>query len=343
MTQTGVLAAQSATYGGGIPSPSISEIMLGPVPLRAYALAIIVGIVLGAWIGSRRYAARGGDPDVLVDMLLYAVPAGIIGARFYHVFTSPERYFGQNGRLIDVVKIWEGGLGIWGAIPAGALVAWWYLHRKGLRFSTLADALAPGILVAQAVGRLGNYFNQELYGGPTDLPWGLQIDNPPVEFAAGTLFHPTFLYELVWNLAAALLLVWWDRRRRLGNGQVFWLYVVFYSLGRGWIEMLRIDDATIIGGLRLNVWTSIILFVLGAAFYVRSRRLHPEREPSPTFDADADDRGLIDHDSQVVSDRANDFISHHKTPEEPSDSALDQGADPKTEGQTPTDSGESSR
>ncbi|QGH69187.1 prolipoprotein diacylglyceryl transferase [Pseudactinotalea sp. HY158] len=270
----------------GIPSPTQGVWHLGPVPIRAYAIAILAGIALGAWIAIRRYRARGGPENTVVDAMFWAVPAGIIGARLYHVFSSPDAYFGPDGDLVRALYIWEGGLGIWGAIPAGGLAAWLFLRHRGLRLDTFADALAPGILVAQAVGRLGNYFNQELFGSPTTLPWGLQISDGTLaaqglDFPPGTLFHPTFLYELLWNLAAAGVLVWLDRRFRLGHGRVFWSYVALYTLGRGWIETLRIDQAEHVLGLRLNVWTAILVFAFAVTMVVVIGRRHRGRELGP--------------------------------------------------------------
>lgn len=269
----------------GIPSPAQSVWYLGPVPLRAYAIAILLGIALGGWLGARRYRDRGGPDAVLIDALMWAVLAGIVGARIYHVVSSPAAYFGPQGNPVAALYIWEGGLGIWGAIPAGALAAWLYLRSKGLRLSTFADSLAPGILIAQAIGRIGNYFNQELFGASTELPWGLQISDSVLAaqgltYPPGTLFHPTFLYELLWNLAAAGVLILLDRRLRLGHGRVFWLYVAFYSLGRMWIEMLRIDAAQQILGMRLNVWVSIATLVFALVMFVVLRK-KGERETSP--------------------------------------------------------------
>lgn len=257
----------------GIPSPAEHTWYLGPLPLRAYAIAILVGGILAYVILTRRYRERGGPVEKVGDVVVWAVVLGILGARIYHVITSPDRYFGPDGEVWRVLLIWEGGLGIWGAIALGAVGAWIGLRRAGLRFAPFADALAPGLLVAQAVGRIGNYFNQELYGGETTLPWGLQIDAHP-----GVLFHPTFLYELVWNLLAALVLVWADRRFRLGHGRVFLLYVVLYTAGRGWIEAMRIDEAQLIGGLRLNVWTSIIVGLAALVAFVVVGRRHPGRD-----------------------------------------------------------------
>lgn len=268
--------------------------------MRAYALAILVGIVVALVMTQRRWKERGGDPDQVLEITFWAVPFGIVGGRIYHVITSPDAYFGEGGEPLRAFAIWEGGLGIWGAVALGAVGAWIGCRKQGVRLDSFADALAPGLLVAQAIGRLGNWFNQELFGGPTTLPWGLQVDDAVAIAAghpAGTLFHPTFLYEMVWNLAGAALLVWADRRFRLGRGRVFWLYVVVYTTGRLWIEMLRIDPAHGFLGLRINVWTSILVG-LGAlvAFVVVGRR-HPGREttllltpPSQQDDEQADEQ-----------------------------------------------------
>ncbi len=285
---------------GSIPSPSQGVWTIGVVPLRAYALAILTGIGVALWIARRRWVERGGDADTVLEVSFWAVPFGIVGGRLYHVVSSPDAYFGRGGDPWRAFAIWEGGLGIWGAIALGGLGAWIGCRRQGVRMPPFADALAPALLVAQAIGRLGNWFNQEIFGGPTTLPWGLEIDaaHLPAGAAVGTLYHPTFLYELVWNLAAAALLVYLDRRWRLGHGRVFWLYVLLYTAGRGWIEMLRIDTAHQVLGLRLNVWTSILVG-LGAlvAFVVVGRR-HPGRDtdlrrtPIVVQDEDAEDRSI---------------------------------------------------
>ncbi|HEX5331772.1 MAG TPA: prolipoprotein diacylglyceryl transferase [Cellulomonas sp.] len=263
-----------------IPSPSQGVWYLGPFPLRAYALAILLGIVAAVILTRRRWVERGGIADDVLEIVFWAVPFGIVGGRIYHVISSPDAYFGVGGHPWKAFAIWEGGLGIWGAIALGGVGAWIGCRRQGVRMPAFADAVAPGLLVAQAIGRLGNWFNQELFGGPTTLPWGLEIDDAhlPAGYASGTLFHPTFLYELLWNLAAAGVLIWLDRRFKLGHGQVFALYVVLYTSGRLWIEVLRIDPAHTIGPFRLNVWTSIVVG-LGAlvAFVVVSRR-HHDRE-----------------------------------------------------------------
>ncbi len=266
-----------------IPSPSEGVWHLGPFPIRAYALCIIAGIVAAVWIGERRWVARGGLPGQVGDIAIWAVPFGIVGGRLYHVITDYGNYFGDGKEPITALYIWQGGLGIWGAIALGALGAWIGGRRAGVKFLPLADALAPGILVAQAIGRWGNWFNQELFGRPTDLPWALEIPdvaNRPAGYEQFTTFHPTFLYECLWNLAVAALIVWADRRFRLGHGRVFALYVAGYCAGRGWIEYLRIDpvQGDDVFGLRLNVWTSIVLFVLAVAYFLWSAKRHPGRE-----------------------------------------------------------------
>lgn len=286
----------AAVVAAGIPSPSQGVWHLGPFPLRAYAFAILLGIVAAAVITRRRWAERGGDPETVLEIAYWAVPFGIVGGRIYHVISSPDAYFGPGGDPVRALFIWEGGLGIWGAIAFGAVGAWIGCRRHGVRLAPFADALAPGLLVAQAIGRLGNWFNQELFGGPTTLPWGLQIDEAhlPAGFEPGTLFHPTFLYELLWNLGAAALLVWLDRRFRLGHGRVFWLYVALYTAGRLWIEMLRIDPAETVLGLRLNVWTSVVVGVGALVAFVVVGRRHPGRDttllrtPPTTQDDEAD-------------------------------------------------------
>ncbi|HWS57066.1 MAG TPA: prolipoprotein diacylglyceryl transferase [Actinotalea sp.] len=294
---------------GSIPSPSESVWYLGPFPIRAYALAIMVGIVVAVWMTRRRWVERGGEADTVLEIVYWAVPFGILGGRLYHVISSPDAYFGPGGDPIKALYVWEGGLGIWGAIALGAVGAWIGARRQGVNVVVFADAAAPGLLVAQAIGRLGNWFNQELFGGPTTLPWGLEIDvaNPsfPDGLPADTLFHPTFLYEMVWNLAAAALLIWLDRRYRWGHGRVFWAYVMAYTAGRLWIEMLRIDPAHTILGQRLNVWTSIVVG-LGAlvAFVVVGRR-HPGRETTVLLPA----RGETAHDADAPADASSDGAS----------------------------------
>ncbi len=264
-----------------IPSPSVGVWWLGPFPVRAYALLIILGIVVAVWIGNKRYEARGGSPGVITDIAIWAVPFGIIGGRLYHVVTDWQLYFGPEGKgFLAALRIWDGGLGIWGAVMLGALGAWIGARRRGVALPPVADAIAPGIAIAQAIGRWGNYFNQELFGGPTSLPWGLQIDpwNRPAYLAQYETFHPTFLYESLWMVLVALVLIWADKRFTLGHGRVFALYVLLYCCGRVWIEALRVDPANTILGLRLNVWTSILVGLGALVYFVISAKLRPGRE-----------------------------------------------------------------
>jgi prolipoprotein diacylglyceryl transferase len=269
-----------AQLPASIPSPSNAVWQLGPIPVRAYALCILAGILVAIWVGNRRWIARGGAPGVVGDIAVWAVPFGIVGARLYHVATDWESYFGPGADPVVALKIWQGGLGVWGAIAMGALGGWIGAKRRGIPLPPLADALAPGIVLAQAIGRFGNWFNQELFGRPTDLPWGLEIDPEfrPDRYADVETFHPTFLYEALWCVAVALILVWADRRFRMGHGRVFALYVALYTLGRSYIETLRVDPAREVLGLRLNVWTSVVLFAGAVIYIVVSARMRPGRE-----------------------------------------------------------------
>ena len=262
-----------------IPSPDQGVWHLGPIPIRAYALCIIAGVVAAVWLGERRWVARGGRRGEIGDIALWAVPAGLIGARLYHVATDHDLYFGPGKDPVSALEIWNGGLGIWGAIAGGAFGAWLGCRRYGLRMRPLMDAVAPSLLLAQAIGRWGNYFNQELFGRPTDKPWGLEIDSThrPDGYRQYDTFHPTFLYEFLWNLGALGLVIYLDRKLRLGFGRCFALYVMAYCLGRGWIEHLRIDTVEYddVLGLRLNVWTSIVLFTAALVYFVVAGRRHP--------------------------------------------------------------------
>jgi prolipoprotein diacylglyceryl transferase len=276
-----------------IPSPGQGVWHLGPVPIRAYALCIIAGVVAAVWFGEKRWVARGGTSGEVGDIAIWGVPFGLVGARLYHVATDHDLYFG-NGKgwhgFLQSFEIWHGGLGIWGAIAGGILGGAIAARRRGIRMLPLLDALAPALLLAQAIGRWGNYFNQELYGRPTKLPWGLEIDPShwPAgkTFPIGTEFHPTFLYECLWNLAGVALVLWADRRFNLGRGRVFALYVMVYTAGRGWIESLRIDDIELdnVLGLRWGVWMSILLFVGAAIYFVWAGRKRPGREESVYVD-----------------------------------------------------------
>ncbi|MEU2763565.1 MULTISPECIES: prolipoprotein diacylglyceryl transferase [unclassified Streptomyces] len=272
-----------------IPSPSSGVLEIGPIPLRGYALAIIVGLFFGLWVLNRRWVARGGKHGTSWDIAVWAVPFGLLGGRLYHVITDYQLYFGENRNWVDAFKVWEGGLGIWGAVALGALGAWIGCRRRGIALPPFADATAPALALAQAFGRWGNWFNQELYGKPTDLPWALEISDGPNR-VAGT-YHPTFLYESLWCVGVALLVMWADRRFKLGHGRAFALYVAAYCAGRGWIEYMRVDEAHHVLGLRLNVWTAIIVFTLAVAYIVISAKLRPGREEIVEPDQDAADEG----------------------------------------------------
>jgi prolipoprotein diacylglyceryl transferase len=298
-----------------LPSPTQGVWQLGPVPIRAYALCIVAGIIASILLTERRWIARGGAPGDVLDIAVWAVPFGIVGGRLYHVISSPQPYFGSGGHPLRAFAIWEGGLGIWGAIALGGVGAWIACKRRGIPLPAFADALAPGLLVAQAIGRLGNWFNNELYGGPTTLPWRLTIyqwngghavtgaDGKPVVLG---YFHPTFLYELLWNLAAAAFVIWADRRFRLGHGRAFALYVASYCLGRLWVELLRVDPANHFFGIRLNVFTAVIVG-LGGAFYFWHMRGRP-REVITRGAEDAGEGAVVvpaagDSDHEVADGR----------------------------------------
>ena len=318
-----------------IPSPTQGVWFVGPIPLRGYAVCIIAGIILAVWIGNKRWVARGGEPGAVLDISMWAVPFGILGGRIYHVITSPGPYFGENGNLLDAFKIWEGGLGIWGAIALGGVGAWIGCRRKGVPLTAFADAVAPGIAVAQAVGRLGNWFNNELYGAALDAPWALTVyrwdaglgqairDSTGEPLVLGT-FHPTFLYELLWNLGVAALVIWADRRFNLSRGRAFALYVAAYCAGRVWIEALRIDPAETVLGLRLNVWTSILVFMGAVAWFVTHRGSREDLTPTRAGgDEDKDDQD--DQDDQDDKDDKDDDADAELNDGEPEQADDDSG------------------
>lgn len=268
-----------------IPSPDVSSFSIGPLTIHFYALCILAGIVVAALMTNHRLTKRGAEPWVVIDISLLAVPLAIIGARIFHVVTHPGFYFGEGTDFWAVFRIWEGGIAIYGALIGGAVGAWLGCKWTGIRFWSFADALAPGLLLAQAMGRFGNWFNQELYGLPTDLPWGLEIDYPnaawPAGLPEGTLFHPTFLYEVIWNTLGVLVLLWAGNRLRLQWGRLFALYLIWYSAGRIVWESIRIDPSEVILGLRTNVWAAVLGVVVGLVLLFVQKRRHPGLEPSP--------------------------------------------------------------
>lgn len=314
------------------PSPSRGVWQLGPIPTRAYALFILVGIVVAVSWGERRWIARGGRSGTIIDLAVWAVPFGLIGGRLYHVATDWTPYFGAGGNPLDALKVWQGGLGIWGAVFLGGVGTWIGCRRRGIPVAAVGDALAPPILLAQAIGRIGNYFNQELYGRETDLPWGVKIyhrvDSDGVSdtvtgVSTGVVekvVQPTFLYELLWNLLIVAMLVLVDRHFRIGHGRLFALYTAGYCLGRFGIELLRDDQATHIAGIRINSFTAAIVFVLAVGYFMLARRGREEPDelssPAgsagdvPAEDADGEDQpgtpaergdssGAREHDGSV--------------------------------------------
>lgn len=267
-----------------IPSPEISFFMVGPFKIHFYALCILAGVIAAIWIADRRLVSRGATSGLALDISLWTLPIAIVGARIFHVLTHSGDYFYPGADLTAVFRIWEGGIAIYGGLIGGAVGAWIGTKRAGIKFWSFADAVAPGILLAQAIGRWGNYFNQELFGLPTALPWGLEIskNNPafPVGLAEGTLFHPTFLYESLWSLIGVAALLILDRKLTLRWGTMFGAYLVVYSTGRLITENLRIDPSAIIFGLRTNIWSAILGIAIGLVVIYWQRRQHPKPEVS---------------------------------------------------------------
>ncbi len=250
---------------------------IGPLTIHFYALCIILGIIVTVIWGNARYVARGGEAGVVADIAIIAVPLGIIGGRIYHVITSPAGYFGEQGNFLHIFFIWKGGLGIWGAISLGFAAAWWAYRRKdrgGISFALFADSLAPGVVMAQAIGRWGNWFNIELFGKPTTVAWALEVPPSyrPLGYSQYETFHPTFLYESLWCIAIALVLVRLSASKKIFDGGIFAIYVGAYCAGRGFIEYLRIDDANHVLGLRINVWVSALVFLGATIFYFRGHQ-----------------------------------------------------------------------
>jgi len=274
-----------------IPSPSSGVLELGPLSIHAYGLMIALGVVAAVWLAGRRLEEKGiGTREDMGAIAIWAVPAGVIGARLYHVITDWELF---SDDLARIPQIWKGGLGIPGGIVAGTVVGLWRGSKRGIRPADLADAAAPALPLAQAIGRIGNYFNQELFGKPTDLPWALEVsDDKAVDagYPPGTTFHPTFLYESLWNLALVGTLLLIDRKFKVRPGGLFAMYLIGYGIGRFWVEGLRIDPADSIGGLRLNQWVAIVLIVAGLGYLLfMSGRPIPERP-------------VLVHDDDVLSE-----------------------------------------
>ena len=257
-----------------IPSPSRGVWHLGPVPVRAYALCIVLGVIVAVWITGRRYRAAGGKRGVVADVATWAVPFGLVGARLYSVLTDYELYFGGRRDWVNVLKVWDGGLGMPGGIALGLAGAWIACRRAGVALGPVAGAAAPAIAIGQAIGRWGNWFNQELYGRPSTLPWALQIS--PAHRLPGyesfATFQPAFLYESVWDLLTAVVVIWVARRSHLAGDRAFALYIALYSAGVFITQSVRIDPSHHFAGLRLNQWVALATFAI-AVLYLR--RTHP--------------------------------------------------------------------
>jgi prolipoprotein diacylglyceryl transferase len=287
-----------------LPSPSSGQIHLGPLRITAYGFMIALGVLAAVELARRRAPSRGADPDDISSIAIWAVPAGLVGARAYHVITDWWRF---RDHWLDVFKVWEGGLGIPGGLVAGVGVGLWVAHRRGLRLSDALDLVAPALPLAQGIGRWGNWWNQELFGRPSTLPWALEIDpahRPPGYEAIGT-YHPTFLYESLWDLGLCVALVLIDRRHRLRRGQLFCLYVAGYGLGRLWVESLRIDEASHIGPFRVNIWMSLLAIVAGVVgFLIQGRRAPAGPTPASGATGSGDRGGEADGDTDGPHDRA---------------------------------------
>lgn len=307
------------TVPASIPSPSVSYLQIGPLTIHFYALCIIAGIIAAALIANHRLTKRGAEKWIVIDIAIPAIVLGIIGARIFHVLTHPDFYFGPGKNTWNpfeqgsVWAIWEGGIAIFGALMGGAVGAWLGCRWTGIRFWTFADALAPGLLLAQAMGRFGNWFNHELFGLPTDLPWGLEIEstNPafPPGLAEGTLFHPTFLYEVLWNGLGVIVLLWAGSKLKLQWGKLFALYLIWYSAGRIVWESIRIDPSEVLFGLRSNVWAAIFGVLVGLVIMFVQTRRHTGVEPSPYVP------GRVPAEADVDSqDNPSDFVDVSEPP-----------------------------
>ena len=250
--------------------------------VRSYAICILIGIVVATIMTNRRLIARGAERGVVLDILIWAIPLGIVGARIFHVLTHPADYFGEGKDIFEIFRIWNGGIAIFGALIGGLIGAFIGCRITGIRFWTFVDAVAPGLLLAQAFGRFGNWFNHELYGLPTNLPWGLEIESTnaayPPGLPDGTLFHPTFLYEVVWNLVGVAVILIAERRLKLQWGKVLAVYLIWYGVGRSGFESIRIDPSEIFLGLRTNVWAALVAVTVGVIIIIVQSRRHSGEE-----------------------------------------------------------------
>jgi prolipoprotein diacylglyceryl transferase len=288
------MSLQAQTLLASIPSPSISKFEIGPLTVHFYALCILAGIVIAVIMTNHRLTKKGGEPWVILDVALLAVPLAIVCARIYHVLTHPHDYFGAGTNTWNISEpgsvwaIWEGGIAIFGALIGGGIGVWVMCRAKGLSFAAVADALVPGLILAQACGRFGNWFNQELFGRETTLPWGLEIDRPNAAIPAGTpadaLFQPTFLYEVIWNGLGCLVLIWLGRKAFFGWGRLLGLYLIWYGAGRTVWENIRIDPSEVIYGLRSNVWAAIFAIIVGLLIIAFQWKRHPYAQTSVYLD-----------------------------------------------------------
>jgi prolipoprotein diacylglyceryl transferase len=286
------VASAVSSFVASIPSPSSGTLSIGPLDLRAYGLMIALGVIAAVWLLGRRFEQKGiGTTDDASSIAIWGVVAGIIGARLYHVATDWHRF---SDNLGAIPKIWEGGLGIPGGLLAGIAAGAWQAKRRGVPIAMMLTCAAPAIALAQAIGRWGNWFNQELYGKPTDLPWALEIDDAHNgDYPSGTTFHPTFLYESLWNFGLVFFLLWVDKRFRLGPGRLMAVYLMGYGAGRFWIEGLRIDPATDVGGMRWNQWVALAAVVGGGIYLIAT---HGQKWPDDVIDDDVRDDDVRDDD-----------------------------------------------
>lgn len=310
------------------PDPVLSQLHLGPLTIHTYALCILAGIVAAIVITQKRLARRGGNPEIVLDVVLWCVPLGLVGARFYHVFTHIGDYFYPGADPWDIIKIWDGGNALYGSLLGGALGVYIGCRRAGVRFLSFADAVAPAMLVAQAIGRLGNWFNHELFGLPTTLPWGLQIEstNPkfPADAPIGTLFHPLFLYEIVWNLIGVAIILLLERKLRARWGRTLGLYLIWYGMGRSWLESIRIDPTSDgFLGIPANMWTSFAAIALGLAIFIVQGIRHREPETSvyregfePTADGEGTPAVASEPGSATGSDESPSAGTEDPTPDD---------------------------